>query len=301
VYDCFTFFNEVELLKVRFEELYDSVDYFVLVEATQTFCGGSKPLYFLDHIHDFAQYKDKIIHVVVDDFPMPTSDPAQDRWTREAFQRDAILRGLVHCNQDDLIFISDLDEIPNKQAIRQVKNYFRRLNHSAVTKISESRLICELHMKLFLFFLNCESPYGWKGAVKAAPYWLVKKKLPWNLKILHMHDRNLHKIYNAGWHFHNLFGSKQTLVDKLNSCYRYNPGRDFANGISQDWISTLSTVENWEHNSEGFMQWTLTTFGYQIVVLDDSYPQYILDHREYFRDLGWFIPLPPENHQRKSN
>lgn len=67
IYDCFTFFNEIELLKIRFEELYNVVDKFVLVEATQTFTGEPKELFFLKNKNLFSKYEDKIIHVVVDD------------------------------------------------------------------------------------------------------------------------------------------------------------------------------------------------------------------------------------------
>ena len=151
----------------------------------------------------------------------------------------------------------------------------------------ENQLVCELHMRLFLFHLNCESPYGWKGAVKGAPYWLVKKRLPWNLKILHMYDSNLPKIYNAGWHFHNMYGDAEQLITKLRSCYRYDPAKDFFSKENFPEFKTLSSVEDWVNHADHFIHWTLSTFGFILVPLDDSYPKYIRDHESYFRDLGW--------------
>src|SRR5258708_40108162 len=110
IYDCFVFFNELELLKVRFEELYDKVDHFVLVEAKQTFCGDPKPLYFAENAEKFAQYKHKIIHIVVDEFPPPANNlEHEDWWVRHEFQLNAALRGLEGCHNDDIILISDLD------------------------------------------------------------------------------------------------------------------------------------------------------------------------------------------------
>ncbi len=69
IYDCFAFFNELDILRIRIEELKDVVDKFILVEATKTHSGNPKPLYYQEFIHEFAEYQDKIIHYVVDDMP----------------------------------------------------------------------------------------------------------------------------------------------------------------------------------------------------------------------------------------
>jgi len=74
IYDCFTFFNELDLLEIRLNVLKDVVDRFVLVEATQTFTGRPKPLYYKENAARFAAFADRIIHVVVDDFSAADSD-----------------------------------------------------------------------------------------------------------------------------------------------------------------------------------------------------------------------------------
>ena len=76
IYDCFIFFNELDLLEIRLSELYNYVDYFVIVEANKTFKGKSKPFYFEENKQKYKKYLDKIIHVKVYDmpkssFPMP--------------------------------------------------------------------------------------------------------------------------------------------------------------------------------------------------------------------------------------
>ena len=68
IYDCFTFFNELEILDLRLKELNNHVDYFVLVEATLTHTGKSKDLIFEKNKNKFSEYLDKIIHIKVDDF-----------------------------------------------------------------------------------------------------------------------------------------------------------------------------------------------------------------------------------------
>ena len=68
IIDCFIFYNELELLFYRLSILYDKVDYFVLVESTRTYTGVDKPLYFEQNKALFDNFKDKIIHVIIDFF-----------------------------------------------------------------------------------------------------------------------------------------------------------------------------------------------------------------------------------------
>lgn len=309
VYDCFVFFNELELLKVRFEELYDKVDHFVLVEATQTFCGDRKPLYFAENAEQFAQYKDKIIHVVVESFPAPATDIEHEGWwVRHEFQLNAALRGLTNCRDDDIILISDLDEIPHRRSIDEIrkffdthgyyyKNYRRNQSSDAILK-RENRFVCELHMRLLLFYLNCESWHGWNGAVKAAPYWLVRKRSPWNIKLLHTYDRDLYKIYNAGWHFHSM-GGYARILEKLLSIYRYDNKSFVSPAVLRSMVPGFEDIKESEFTEvwpesieiakdpELFVKWSKTVFGSTTVPFDDFYPKYILENLGYFRSIGW--------------
>lgn len=107
VWDCFTFFNELDILELRLTELDSVVDRFVIAEATRTFSNEPKPLYFADNRERFARFLPKIVHVVIDDLPAEG-----DAWDREAFQRNAVARGLGEAAPDDVIMISDVDEIP---------------------------------------------------------------------------------------------------------------------------------------------------------------------------------------------
>jgi len=106
IYDCFTFNNELDLLELRLTELYKHVDKFVIVEANRTFQNTPKPFYFIEHMDRFAPWLDKIIHYPVTDMPVDS-----DAWGRERHQRDAIAQAVVDADADDIIFVSDLDEI----------------------------------------------------------------------------------------------------------------------------------------------------------------------------------------------
>jgi hypothetical protein len=112
IYDCFTFFNELELLELRLHELSGVVDKFVLVEATRTHSNQPKALVYQENRARFQEFHDKIIHVVVDDMPN-----AKNAWALENFQRECIARGLVSCRPDDLVLVSDLDEIPRATTV----------------------------------------------------------------------------------------------------------------------------------------------------------------------------------------
>lgn len=141
VYDCFSFFNELDLLEIRLNVLKDVVDRFVLVEATQTHTGQPKQLYYSENSSRFAAFKDKIVHVVVDDFSLAEkfATERERAWARENIQRNAIAKGLTEAKSDDVVIISDLDEIPDP---------------ASVIKASGTAGITRIGMRLYYYFLN---------------------------------------------------------------------------------------------------------------------------------------------------
>lgn len=115
IYDCFVFFHELDILELRLNILSPHVDYFILVEATETYMGDPKPLYYQENKARFAKFADKIIHIVVDDMPKDLDDS----WDREALQRSAFGRGLTKAKPHDLVIVSDVDEIVKPDALRE--------------------------------------------------------------------------------------------------------------------------------------------------------------------------------------
>jgi len=112
--DAFLLNNELHILEMRLNILDPVMDRFVIVESTVEFSGRPKPLWFADNKERFAPWKDKIKHVIIDDTP----DSGPNRWPREYFQRDAIIRGLRGCKTNDLVFMSDVDEIPDPEVVK---------------------------------------------------------------------------------------------------------------------------------------------------------------------------------------
>jgi beta-1,4-mannosyl-glycoprotein beta-1,4-N-acetylglucosaminyltransferase len=119
VFDCFSFFNELDLLEIRLNELSAVVHRFVLAEATRTHKGDPKPLHFAETRERFAPFLDRIVHIVVDDLPLG-GETQTDHFRRENYQRNALARGLCEAKGDDFILVSDLDEIPRAETIRAI-------------------------------------------------------------------------------------------------------------------------------------------------------------------------------------
>ena len=120
VIDCFLFYNELKLLEFKLKELYDVVDFFILVESTHTFVGREKQLFYQENKQLFEKYNNKIIHVIHDENPVSeTNNP----WDNEKQQRYYCLQGLAILNlqDEDIIILSDLDEIIDKNRIIDIR------------------------------------------------------------------------------------------------------------------------------------------------------------------------------------
>lgn len=118
IYDCFTFFNELDLLEIRLNVLKDVVDKFVLVEAGETHTGKPKPFHFETNRQRYAPFLDRIVYRKIEKFPA-----GHGAWWNENYQRNEISKVLAECGarDEDDILISDLDEIPNPDAVRRWK------------------------------------------------------------------------------------------------------------------------------------------------------------------------------------
>jgi beta-1,4-mannosyl-glycoprotein beta-1,4-N-acetylglucosaminyltransferase len=127
IVDGFTFYNELDMLEYRLAAMYEVVDHFVLVEATHTFSGKEKPLYYEQNKERYARWADKIVHVIVRDMPFVFPNinyEANEQWQNEYHQRDCIMRGYgsLGLTSDDVIVIADVDEIIDPNLLRRVRS-----------------------------------------------------------------------------------------------------------------------------------------------------------------------------------
>ena len=158
IVDCFMFYNELDILEVRLHEVYDAVDHIILVEATKTHTGNDKPLYYNENKARFEKYNDKIVHIVTNfeehyDFESAIHQPTID-WFRENYQREVIHTGLKKLNlqPNDIIHISDTDEIPAKHILKSIR--------SGDIIISPSTMY-SLELTLYYYNIELTTPRVW--------------------------------------------------------------------------------------------------------------------------------------------
>ena len=121
IYDCFQFFNEEDVLDLRLNILSEFVNFFVIVESTTDHQGNTKKLNF--NKGEFKKFENKIIYIVVDDTLENIKKPHM--WGEslvEQHQRNSIIRGLQNCHDNDLIILSDVDEIPDLTKLKLFDN-----------------------------------------------------------------------------------------------------------------------------------------------------------------------------------
>ncbi|HUR17423.1 MAG TPA: hypothetical protein VMZ51_00615 [Acidimicrobiales bacterium] len=216
IWDCFTFFNEFEVLRIRLHELENVVDRFVLVEATRTHRGAGKPPYFADRKSEFEMWADRIVHVVVEDLPVGEGSTA---WDRENAQRRAILRGLTNAAPADLVLVSDVDEIPRAAAVTDLVGQAARaprafadpesfLRRAVPERWRPRPAIWELHQTLYYFTLDWRAPIPWTRSRATTRRFLAD---PQALRF--MRGR---VIPNAGWHFSYL-GDAERAATKISA------------------------------------------------------------------------------------
>jgi beta-1,4-mannosyl-glycoprotein beta-1,4-N-acetylglucosaminyltransferase len=228
VYDCFQFFNELDLLEIRLELLYDVVDHFVIVESNKTHSNDNKTLYFMDNREKYIKYLDKIIHVV-SDFPSDmlnvslskrntntqydivynsildlfdktqTNLKNEPSFARDYFQRDFIKLGLLNCEPDDMILISDLDEIPNPSIVEMIKNE-KLFNHVVL-------------MDCHNYYINNLLHTNWFGTY-AVKYSDIEGNSFSGLR--DKSSKEFSRIENGGWHL-SFMGGEERIKKKIQS------------------------------------------------------------------------------------
>tara|TARA_Y100001936_G_C15926103_1_gene586763 strand:- start:54 stop:869 length:816 start_codon:yes stop_codon:yes gene_type:complete len=265
IYDCFSYWDEDLLLKIRFNILNDYVDFFVVVEGNKTWQDNPKKLKF--NIDNFKEFEKKIIYIPVED--MPKGD---NPYLRENFQRNAIERGIRNANEDDIIIISDLDEIPNP------KNFFR------FKKSMRYAVFRQLH---FYYKLNLQSKqnpfwYGSRICVKKylrSPQWLrdlkFKKRPIWRIDKFRLNNI----IDNGGWHFCNLKKPEDLLYKYKNLCETNDP-YNFNEKIDEKYLD-LKEIKKRVDSGQDIIG---REENYLPISLDERFPDYIINNKNNLSD-----------------
>lgn len=263
IYDCFMYWDEDLLLDLRMNIMNKYTDYFVIVEGNKTWQNNPKKFRF--KIDKFKKFKSKIIYVKIDDLPN-----GKNPWKRENFQRNCITRGLTKASEDDLIMISDLDEIPNPKALQLFKKTMRYA-------------VFEQKLYYYKFNLQSETYPIWLGTrvclkkFLKSPQWLRELKFK-NRPFWRLDKYRLNNILkNGGWHFCNLKSPKKLLHKYKNVC-ETDDQFVFNEKISKKYLKESLFKKNINN--------ALPILGrkekFKRKKLDKSFPEYVVKNKKFY-------------------
>ena len=263
VYDCFTFFNELDLLELRLTECYDAADYFVIAEANTTFTGIPKRYNLEDNWERFKPFHDKIIYIKVDDMPS-----GNNAWAREFHQRNSLVRGIVGADDNDVILLSDCDEVLRPRTLNILRNdlthkfwmcrlpaFLYKLNYLMVTPRSYHVNPIAVLKKDFKDFQSLRNNIiGWAFAQ------------PWDFN-----SNDVCTIQHSGWHF-TFFGDTKNAAEKLMS---------FSHTEAQHYVNNLDVEKN---IAEKIFFESNTPERFEYVEIDEYFPKTVLNNLDRWKD-----------------
>lgn len=263
IIDCFTFFNEFDLLEIRLNELKDVVDKFVICESKHTFSGNEKPLYYDENKERFSKFENKIIHLICD-------YNYENAWMNEYSQRNHLKYSFDDFQKDDIIMLSDCDEIPNKNILKLLD--------------IKDDVIYNLVQQMYFYFLNVKcTNIPWCGTqmFKVSTFLNSGNELDEIRKdhkatpISKLCKFRKEKIESGGWHF-SYVGGKDKIYTKINSFAHY------------DYLKNTPLNTNTIEEKINSFQW-LWNDGQKVdlqkVEIDSTFPNYLKENLESYKHL----------------
>ena len=291
IFDCFMYFDEEVVLDLRLNMLNDYVDYFIIVESTFTHRGDKRKLRF--NLEKFKKFEKKIVYLVYDESPSNIeevlSDDNHDEKSRkyilnavyrENGQRDFLINGLQNADSEDLILVSDVDEIPN------LENFNKRNINNKIILFKQDMFYYKFNLKLpNLIWTGTKAC---KKKVLQSPQWLrnIKdRKYPfYRLDTIFSKKKyiNIEFINNGGWHFSNIKTASE-IEHKLKS---YLHHREFdENPMSENEINKI--IENKQAIYDLKVDKKVNKFGEGAQLENfsiDKLPKFLQDNLQNYKD-----------------
>jgi beta-1,4-mannosyl-glycoprotein beta-1,4-N-acetylglucosaminyltransferase len=286
VIDCIPFFNELDILKLRLHILDPLVDRFVIEEATHTFSGLPKDLCFEKNREMFEEFLPKITYLVVDNSPKEISTHERDK-----FQKNALAKALTDASDEDVLILSDVDEIPNPAVLQEL---VKRFDPDKIYHLAQRNFYCYLNMEEIsgnLLSITGEFP-GVERRMWLGTKVFAKKNIPESgiidLREISPEDPRSVRIADGGWHF-----------GYMGSCHETDVSRRVG--------TKVVAAAHQEYNTEDVLAEVKDRlilgediFGrnavFQWAVVDESYPQYLLEHKSEYD----YLIMPPISRGKKA-
>jgi|TARA_B110000971_G_scaffold212992_1_gene243201 beta-1,4-mannosyl-glycoprotein beta-1,4-N-acetylglucosaminyltransferase len=292
IFDCTNYFNEDMMYGLRLEILDKYVDKFVVAEARYSHSGEPKKLNF--DINRYPNFKDRIIYIVVDNEPADLTDlnnlsynQAQGMKRMNSLKRirqqyDALSEGINDASKDDLIILSDCDEIPNLKNLeklnpsqiivfKQLLFYYKfDLHHDAMTWHG-SKGCLKKNLKTFNWLRNIKN--------KKYNFWRVDTYFSKNRYI------NLKIVENGGWHFTNIKSPKD-IVMKLSNFGEHNEF-EMSDIDVEKMTKLVKEKKVYFNHTADKSDLNKYSYGHQLKKINkDLLPKYLVDNYSKFKD--WF-------------
>ncbi len=285
VYDCIPFFNELDILKLRLHILDPIVDRFVIEEATVTFSGEPKELCFEKNKAMFLDFLPKIQYIVVDDSPKDVSTHVRDK-----FQKNALIKGLAEAGSEDVIILSDVDEIPNPVVLKDIIDNF---NPDKIYHLAQRMFYCFLNMEEVsgsLLSITGEFPEVerkmWLGTKVFSKRSIPKSGII-DLREASVTSRMAVRVKDGGWHF-GYMGSRQEK------------------NVSRRIGTKVVAAAHQEYNDQDMLAEAKDRlilgqdiFGrkarFERVEVDESFPEYLREHLEEYD----YLIMPPVGRRKQ--
>ena len=277
ILDCFTFFNELDLLEVRLHTLAPRVDAFILCEANRTFQGAEKPFIFDEwrRERNFQFYK-PVVAVQMDLSGMDGETNqlvrAIDPWVREHVQRksipygfDRLERYLGHpLSPSDRIILSDVDEIPDLRVFDQLA--------------PDSPTVIAWRQNLFYYWVNMRC-WDWIGPVSCTVE-TFRDRFQGDMQLLRESRATAECLIDGGWHF-SFLGGPEAIKEKI-LAFSHTEYRHCA----EDGNIDIALNEGWRYDRDLFGR---RMMHFQIMPDDSLLPEYLVRNKDRFRDW-WYKP-----------
>ena len=288
IYDCTTFYSEHMMMDVRFSILDKYVEKFIVTESTYSHSGKRKKLNF--DINNYPKHKDKIIYLVIDKEPNDLIEIEKDNVSKRLNSIKRIelsynyMKGAINeVAEDDLIILSDNDEIPNLES----KSFLK----SKRKVILFNQLFFYYKFNLFYDLLPwygskaCKKKslksFSWLNNIKTKkyPFWRIDTYFSENKMI------DIEVIKDGGWHFTNL-KSPEDLIEKFKNFGHHDEFEESGITIEKlkSYIDEGIVFYNHFADQKDLNKWN---FNYKLKKINDDFlPEYLVNNKYKFKD--WF-------------